>query len=366
MDTSGKLVDGAVVLNSTIASTPLPSVPMRSLPGARGFSADGLVRRAAIARGVAMTVTKRLLHGPRHPSWPLPFELTMGLMRSMLEVDHHGAALAQRKRPGLMPPMLLRKIRLSHERLGGVAVDVHTPTTFKAGDPTLLYMHGGGYVTCSPSSHRHLLATLASLVPARVVAPAYRLAPEHPFPAALDDVCAVYAALLSSGMDPSQLFLGGDSAGGGLAVGAQLRMRDGALPIARGLILMSPWIDLSLGYEALLPHAQHDFLTPKMLIDTALKYAGKERLDHPLISPVHADLKGLPPMLVLTGAWELFYEQNCRFVARAQEAGVDVHHQIEPGMLHAYPAFSALLPQARAALRYVAQYVRTLSRASAP
>jgi acetyl esterase/lipase len=102
-----------------------------------------------------------------------------------------------------------------------------------------------------------------------------------------------------------------------------------------------------------------------MLIDTAAKYAGAERLDHPLISPAHADLTGLPAMLVVTGAWELFYEQNCRFVARARRAGVDVRHQVEPGMLHAYPAFSALLPQGRAALRIAAKYVRELAR-SAP
>jgi monoterpene epsilon-lactone hydrolase len=333
---------------------------MRGPPVARSFSAERLVRRAAIAGGLALTFTKRLLHGPRHPGWTLPFELTMGLMRSMLEVDHHGAALAQRKRPGL-PPLLLRRIRLTHEFFGGVAADVLTPASFAEGDPTLLYMHGGGYVTCSPSSHRHLLAALADLIPARVVAPAYRLAPEHPFPAALDDVCAVYEALLSQGMAPARLFLGGDSAGGGLATSAQLRMRDGGRPLARGLILISPWIDLALDLEALLPYAGHDFLTPKMLIDTGAKYAGAERLDHPLISPVHADLSGLPSMLVLTGAWELFYEQNCRFVARARRAGVDVRHQIEPGMLHAYPAFAALLPQGRAALRVAAKYVRTLA-----
>jgi monoterpene epsilon-lactone hydrolase len=336
---------------------------MRRLPLVRGFSSERLVRRAAIVRGVALTVTKRLLQGPRHPGWTLPFELTMGFMRSMLEVDHQGAALAQRKRPGLPPALLTRKLRLTHEHFGGVAVDVLTPINLAPDDPTLLYMHGGGYVTCSPSSHRHLLAALADLIPARVVAPAYRLAPEHPFPAALDDVCAVYEALLAQGTAPSRLFLGGDSAGGGLATSAQLRMRDAGRQVARGLVLISPWIDLALELDALAPYAEHDFLTPKMLIDTAAKYAGSERLDHPLISPAHADLSGLPPMLVMTGAWELFYEQNCRFVARARRAGVEVRHQVEPGMLHAYPAFGALLPQGRAALRVAAKYVRTLNAA---
>lgn len=325
---------------------------------------ESLLRRAAIARGVLGSARRRLLHGPRHPSWSLPFELTMGLLRALLEVDHHGAALAQRRRPGLVPPHLWRKIRLTHVRLDGVPADVHTPLVYAPGDPTLLYMHGGGYVTCSPSSHRHLIATLADLIPARVVAPAYRLAPEHRFPAALDDVCTSYAALLAQGVDASRLFLGGDSAGGGLAIAAQLRMRDEGRPLARALVLMSPWTDLSLTLEELLPYAEHDFLNPKMLLDTAAKYAGGERLDHPLISPVHADLHGLPPMLVTTGAWELFYEQNCQFVARARAAGVSVQHQIEPAMLHAYPAFSALVPQGRAALRGIARFVRSFPAAA--
>jgi monoterpene epsilon-lactone hydrolase len=232
-------------------------------------------------------------------------------------------------------------------------------------DRAIFYLHGGGYVIGSPNTHRELASRIARATRARALVVDYRLAPEHPFPAALDDVCAVYEALLARGVDPARLFLGGDSAGGGLATSAQLRMRDGGRPIARGLILISPWIDLALDLEALLPYAAHDFLTPKMLIDTGAKYAGAERLDHPLISPAHADLSGLPPMLVLTGAWELFYEQNCRFVARARRAGVDVRHQIEPGMLHAYPAFAALLPQGRAALRVAAKYVRTLASAPA-
>lgn len=283
----------------------------------------------------------------------------MGLMRAMLEVDHQGAALAQRRRPSVMPPSLFLKIKLSHEQLAGVPVDVLRPVAFQPhSDPTLLYMHGGGYVTCSPASHRHVLATLASVTGARVVAPAYRLAPEHPFPAALDDVEACYRALLASGARPDRLFAGGDSAGGGLALALQLRMRDAGLPLARALLLLSPWVDLSLGLSELEPFSAHDYLTPRMLVEMAAKYAGSAALDHPLISPVHAELTGLPPMLMLTGAWELFFGQNERFVARARAAGVEVTHVIEPGMLHAYPAFAALIPQGRAALREVGRYVR--------
>jgi acetyl esterase/lipase len=211
---------------------------MPRLPVVRGFSTERLVRRAAIARGVALTVTKRLVHGSRHPSWTLPFELTMGFMRSMLEVDHHSAVQAVRGRFGLMPPLLTRRIRLHQARFSGVAADVLEPVNLTPSDPTLLYVHGGGYVTCSPATHRHLLAALADLIPARMIAPAYRLAPEHPFPAALDDVCAVYETLLTQGTEPARLFLAGDSAGGGLATGAQLRMRDTGRAVALGMFII--------------------------------------------------------------------------------------------------------------------------------
>jgi len=332
-----------------------------------GFFTDGLVRRAAIARSLVRTLKQRFLTGPRHPSWPFPFELTMGLMRAMLEVDHHGAALAQRRRPSVMPPSLFLKIKLTHEQLAGVPVDVLTPVAYQPRvDPTLLYLHGGGYVTCSPASHRHVLATLASVTGARVFAPAYRLAPEHPFPAALDDVEVCYRELLARGVRSQRLFVGGDSAGGGLALALQLRMRDAGFPLARALLLLSPWVDLSLQEAALTPYASHDYLTPRMLVETAPKYAGSHPLDHPLISPVYADLAGLPPTLLLTGAWELFLEQNVRFAVRARTAGVDIKHVIEPGMLHAYPAFAALIPQGRAALRAVGQYVRALVDKDAP
>lgn len=285
----------------------------------------------------------------------------MGLMRAMLEVDHQGAALAQRRRPSVMPPSLFLKIKLTHEQLAGVPVDVLTPVAYRPRvDPTLLYMHGGGYVTCSPASHRHVLATLASVTGARVYAPAYRLAPEHPFPAALDDVEVCYRELLARGVRTERLFVGGDSAGGGLALALQLRMRDAGFPLARALLLLSPWVDLSLSIAALAPYASHDYLTPKMLVETAPKYAGAQPLDHPLVSPVYADLAGLPAILLISGAWEIFLEQNVRLATRAMAAGVEVRHVIEPGMLHAYPAFAALIPQGRAALRAVGKYVRAL------
>lgn len=281
----------------------------------------------------------------------------MGFMRALLEVDHYAAAMGQRKRPSFVPPHLLWKVRVRKSQLAGVPIEVHTPARYRAGDATLLYLHGGGYVTCSPASHRHVIAALADLTGARVIAPAYRLAPEHPFPAALNDVQDVYRALLSE-LGSDRLLLAGDSAGGGLALSLALSLRDLAVPPPLAIALISPWVDLSLSHAELEPHAQFDYLRPRMLAETAQLYAGQQPLNHPLISPIYGDLSGLPPVLTVTGALEIFHDQNVRFVARARQHGVSIRHVVEPSMLHAFPAFSALVPQGRAALHTLAAFLR--------
>jgi epsilon-lactone hydrolase len=313
------------------------------------------------ARTSAFTLGRRALRGPRHPGWSLPFEVAMAIVRATLQRDHERAAQAVRTRVHPLSRSLLRRVAVHHEQVAGVPVEVHTPHGYRSEDPTLLYLHGGGYVTCSPASHRELIARMALASGARCVAPDYRLAPEHPFPAALHDVLAVYRTLLGSGVPASALFLGGDSAGGGLALATMLQLRELGEPLPRAGLLLSPWVDLTLSVADLDGHGPHDYLNARMLVETAPKYAGNESLSHPLVSPIHADLWGLPPLLVQTGEWELFREQNERLVARARSAGVDVRHEIEPGMLHVFPAFAGVLPQGRAALRSLGQYVRAFA-----
>jgi monoterpene epsilon-lactone hydrolase len=316
---------------------------------------------AELARTSAFTLGRRALRGPRHPNWSLPFEVAMAIVRATLQRDHERAAQAVRTRVHPLSRSLLRRVAVHHEQMAGVPVEVHTPHGYRSHDPTLLYLHGGGYVTCSPASHRELIARMALASAARCVAPDYRLAPEHPFPAALEDVIAVYRTLLASGVAPGELFIGGDSAGGGLALAGMLRLRELGEPLPRAAVLLSPWVDLTLNTEDLEGHGPHDYLNARMLVETAPKYAGREPLSHPLVSPIYADLAGLPPLLVQTGEWELFHEQNERLVARARSAGVDVRHEVEPGMLHVFPAFAGVLPQGRAALRSLGQYVRSFT-----
>jgi acetyl esterase/lipase len=266
-----------------------------------------------------------------------------------------------RKRVSPITPTIARRVRLSLGTLAGLDIDIHTPrgadpTTL----PTVLFLHGGGYVTCSPKSHRDVIARIAAKANARCIAPDYRLAPAHPFPAALEDALACYRALLATGVSPRSLIVAGDSAGGGLAVALLIKLRELGEPGPRGLVLLSPWLDLSLTREALTGKGRGDYIGAESLAANAVQYAGAMSLTEPALSPLHAPLAGLPPVLMETGEWETLCEQNQRFAERLREAGVEVQHTVVPGMLHAFPCFSAILPQGVLAIERVGAFVSGL------
>lgn len=312
----------------------------------------------ALTESLSSTAVQCAMHGRTHPEWPLSFELAMAFLR-VAAGDYYdfGVALA-RKRVSPISPSVRRKTQLTRGRLAGLEVDIHTARGVDAGAPTILFLHGGGYVTCSPRSHRDIIARIAASARARCIAPDYRLAPEHPYPAALDDALACYRALLADGVSPRTLFVAGDSAGGGLAVALALELRAMGLPLPRGLLLMSPWLDLTLTVEGLTGQGRGDYIGARSLAANAMQYAGRRELDHPSISPLFADLTGLPPISMETGAWEILYEQNLRFADKARAAGVVVQHSVVPGMLHAFPCFSAVLPQGVEAVDRVGRFVR--------
>jgi epsilon-lactone hydrolase len=313
----------------------------------------------AAGRALSRATVQRLRHGASHPSWPWLYEYTAAFMRTAA-IDYEQLAVAWARGQVSPVPLTLRhKVRLEMSELAGRRIDLYRARS--GAKATVLYLHGGGYVTCSPASHRDSIARIAHVTGARVVAPYYSLAPEHPYPAALEDVLAVYRALLREGTSPDQLVLGGDSAGGGLAVALMLRLRDEGEPLPRAAFLLSPWVDLSLSIDALEGLAPHDYLGPHRVVGNARAYAGMRALTDPLISPIYADLSDLPPLLVQTGEWELLHEQNRRFVARARGYGVEVEHEVEPGMLHAFTCFAGVLPQGRAALASIGAFVRTQS-----
>ena len=239
--------------------------------------------------------------------------------------------------------------------LGGVPAVRLTPPD--AGDGVLLYLHGGGYGGGSPRSHSELAARLARTANAVAVLPEYRLAPEHPFPAALDDATAAYRALLDEvGGDASRIVLAGDSAGGGLSVAICVALRDAGEPLPRALVLLSPWLDLTCTSPSWDSRFEGDPVLDHSLRDTAERYLDGADARDPFCSPLFADLSGLPPTLVLVGTHEILYDDSVSFAESASEQGVDVELEIGHELIHVWPIFP-ITPEAVASTVRIGRFL---------
>lgn len=224
---------------------------------------------------------------------------------------------------------------------------------------TLLYLHGGGYCIGSITTHRQLATDLSRAAAARVLLLDYRLAPEHPFPAAVDDAVAAYRFLLGLGVAPQTAAIAGDSAGGGLTVATLLALREAGLPLPAAGICLSPWLDLSLcgpsieGKAAVDPMVQRESL--QRMADA---YLGGSDARTPLASPLFGDLRGLPPLLVQVGTAEVLLDDATRFAERARAAGVAVQLEVWDDMVHVWQAFAVFLPEGRQAIDGIGGFLR--------
>lgn len=245
--------------------------------------------------------------------------------------------------------------------LGGVPVEIASPPKQSAA-ATIIYLHGGAYVAVSARSYRRLVTHLAVATGCRVIAVDYRLAPEHPYPAALDDAIAVYTA--ESLTQPSEkIFLAGDSAGGGLTMATAVALRDRGQDQPTALICISPWVDLTCSGRSMTTRAGRErMLSPAGLAADARLYAGGKDLGSPLVSPLFADLNGLPPMLIQVGEDEVLLDDATRLANAARAAGVTVNLQVWPHLWHVWHLYAGLLPEADAALRSIAGFVRSRTR----
>jgi acetyl esterase/lipase len=220
----------------------------------------------------------------------------------------------------------------------------------------VLFLHGGGYVTGSRRSHRRLAAMIGQAGAADVLSIDYRLAPEHPCPAGLDDALAAYGWLRSQGL--ADIVLAGDSAGGGLALATALEARHRSLAVPAALVLLAPWLDLTLAGASVTSRAADDFmLDAAELRLSAAAYAGALPLDDPRVSPLGADLTGLPPVLVQVGDADLLLDDAVRIAERARGAGVDISLDVAAQMPHVYQAFAGLVPQADAAIARIGEWL---------
>jgi acetyl esterase/lipase len=242
-------------------------------------------------------------------------------------------------------------------RIGGVPV-VHTAHPGSGPDaPVVLYLHGGGYVLGTAASGTGLAANLAARAQARGVCVGYRLAPEHPFPAALEDTLAVYRALLDDGVPPSRVAFAGDSAGGGLVLTALVAARDAGLPVPAAAVVFSPWHDLTLSGASVNGRAGDDpILSPCVLQRYAADYLGAAAGRPPVLD----DLRGLPPLLVQAGSHEILLDDAVCVAALAAAGDVPVHLQIQGGLTHVFQRFagSGLLDEADAAMDAAGAFLR--------
>ncbi|MFN6992854.1 MAG: alpha/beta hydrolase [Aquincola tertiaricarbonis] len=224
-----------------------------------------------------------------------------------------------------------------------------------------LYMHGGGYVIGSPRSHRHLAADIAVAAGSRAFTLDYRLAPEHPFPAALDDAVAAYRWLVESqGAQPGRIVLAGDSAGGGLVLTTLVALRDAGLPLPAAGVCISLWTDLSCS----LPSCDPQLPSYDPLIDHAVlramahAYMGRRSLRNPRVSPLFADLRGLPPLLVQVAGGEALVDDARQLAIAASEAGVHTTLEVWPRMVHVWHWYARMLDEGQQAIERIAEFMQ--------
>lgn len=223
-------------------------------------------------------------------------------------------------------------------------------------DKVFLYLHGGAYFMGSLNTHRDLAAKLSRSTGCRVLVIDYRLAPEHPFPAAVEDAVCAYNWLLSSGFAPEQIVIGGDSADGGLTLAALLSLKDAGAKLPATAILLSPWTDLEGTGESMITRKELDpYLSPDSTRAVTALYIGDHDLRHPLISPIFANLTDLPPMLIHVGNDEILLDDSIRLAERARNAGVNVTLKVWDDMWHVFHTFP--IPEAKQAIDEIGKYV---------
>jgi epsilon-lactone hydrolase len=231
-------------------------------------------------------------------------------------------------------------------------------------DLRLLYLHGGGYVSGSGAFYLTMAAHLSAAARCAVLLPDYRLAPEYPFPAGLEDCLRAYAWLTRSGPEgpkPARAtFIAGDSAGGGLTLATLLALRDRRLPLPEGGMALSPWADLTLTGESIRSEGELDpIMHPRCLPEFVQRYVAAADLRNPLASPVFGDYHDIPPLLIQVGEHEIIRDDSLRTAAQARAAGVEVTLEVWPGMFHVFQSHEPLLPEAREAIERIAAFIRS-------
>jgi epsilon-lactone hydrolase len=299
--------------------------------------------------------------GAGTPSWQarcLTFAVRASIRRRTWGDEH---ALARRARRVLGAPRPLqwlraRGVRIDPVRDGGIRGEWITADRSDQG--TVLYIHGGGYVSCSAATHRPITAGLARRAHRRIFAMDYRLAPEHRFPAALDDAVAAYRWLLAQGVSARSLALAGDSAGGGLVLATLVRLREERVPLPSCAVCFSPWTDLAgTGHSLRSNDGRCAMLHPENITGFARAYLGAASPLNPQASPVFADLGGLPPLLLQVASSEVLLDDACRVHDKVRGAGGVSRLDVVDGVFHVWQMLDGFMPEAALALEQAASFM---------
>jgi acetyl esterase/lipase len=223
----------------------------------------------------------------------------------------------------------------------------------------ILYLHGGAYFLPYVNSHRDIAARLGRIAQMRALLVDYRLAPEDPYPAALQDATAAYQWLLTEGYQPIDIAICGDSSGGGLALAVLLRLRDMDITFPAAVVCICPWTDLNGSGASMVSNANVDFINhPVHMKTNARYYAGDHDLNNPYISPLFADLTSIPPLLIQAASRDVLLDDATQLAERARSVGVDVTLQVWPGMMHIFQLGAGFVPEARKAVENIAGFLR--------
>ncbi len=261
-------------------------------------------------------------------------------------------ATIERARAGMekMAERVAKDVTCEPLRIGEIGAEWIVPPGVE-NDRVVLYLHGGGYVMGSIVTHRAMIARIARAAKARALALDYRLAPEHPFPAAVEDATAAYRWLLAQGYKPGKIVIAGDSAGGGLVLAALLSLKDSGEPMPAGAVPISPWTDMEGTGDSVTSGKINDPMVDKEgLLGMAKKYVGEHDPRNALASPLHGDFHGLPPLLIQVGGAEILLDDATRVAERAKKAGVKVDLEVWPDMIHVWHVFAKILPEGQQAI----------------
>lgn len=337
------------------------AVPVESLPRPTARWGDSFRVVAAALGAMCWAILRRSLGRSVHPRWPFKLEIVVAATRGswsvmprigMVRWRNVGEAMSPLRTDGLTP----RLVNLDPGADGPLYAAWLEPPDASAS--VLLYFHGGGFVFGSLRTHGEMIGALARAAGARTLALEYRLAPEHPAPAAVTDAVKAYRYLLGQGTDPQAIALAGDSAGGTLVLSTLLAIRDAGLPLPGAGVAISPWVDLGCSGESFERNARYDFVGKGHCLLAARHYLAGKDAASPEASPLFAQLSGLPPLLVQAGSLETLVDQIRAFATRAKDAGNELTFSEYPDMVHVWHLLRAMTPEGGRAIDDAGTFIR--------